>query len=83
MAGRAGLMILDQELWDEAPVSFRDHCRDKNPALAFVALRFGDDHPEFPGQYKTCWKGPRPDAVTVATNLDTWLYRPKNEETRS
>lgn len=67
------MTIINRKLWDAAPQSFRDHCRDRNQSLAFVALKFPDDHPQYPGQYKTSWAGPRKDAETVATNLETWL----------
>lgn len=69
------MMIINRHLWDTAHESVRESAASVmvGSSTAKVLLYFGPDHPEYPNQYKITWMGPRPDAITVATNLDTWL----------
>lgn len=69
------MRIINQSLWDAASEHFRDICTGimVGASTASVALYFGLDHPQYPGEYRITWAGPRSDAQVVATNLDTWI----------
>ncbi len=69
------MIIVNQKLWDSATPHFRKTAEAVmiGAPTARIALYFAEDHPEYPGKYKISWLGPRKDATTVATNLDTWI----------
>lgn len=69
------MTILDQALWNAAPPSVRataESCM-VGASTAQCLLYFGPDHPTLANEYRVTWCGPRADAITVATNLETWL----------
>lgn len=69
------MTIVNQKLWDTAPEGIRQSaCAVMiGASTARILLYFPPEHPQYGGNYKISWLGPRPDAITVATNLETWL----------